>query len=412
MAAANSASTISAWLKEIYSDSLHTLIPEGVRLLKSVKFQSGDKELGDKFIQPVALTHEFGFTVGSGAFSLNDAIAATYAEAQIEGKNMLLRTQVSYDAMAKASSSKKAFMKWSEQIVGNMTSSFTKRLEVLHFYGGTGIGTVSALSDSSGTNTLTLTTATWASGIWAGSEGMEIDAYTSTTKQNTNSALTVSAVDLSARTVTVTGNSSDTAAIDVGSVLYFRGFYGSELNGIDKIATTTSSIYNINPSTYALWKGNSYSAGSAKFTFKKIQQAVALSVARGCDEKLTVFVSPPTWADLNTDLAALQRADSSYKKSKGEQGYESISFYGANGEIEVVCSIYCKEGEAFVVPLGRCKRIGSSDVTMKMPGQPEDQLVLQLASSAGYEMRLFYDGNFFCERPAYIVKVTGITNDT
>ncbi len=411
MAAANSASTISAWLKEIYADSLHTLVPEGVRLVKLVKFQSGEKEIGDKYVQPVALTHEFGFTVGSGKFALNASVAATYAEAQVEGKNLLLRTQVSYDAMSKASSSKKAFMKWSEQVVGNMTSSFTKRLEILHFYGGTGLGTVSALSDSSGTNTLTLTTATWASGIWAGSEGMELDAYTSTTKQNSNAALVVSVVDLTARTVTVTGNSTDTAAIDVGSVLYFRGFYGAEMNGIDKIVTNTGTLYNIAADTYALWKGNSYSAGSAKLTFKKIQQAIALAVGKGLDEKVTVFCSPASYADLNTDLAAMRKLDGSYSKDKGENGFESIKFYGVNGEIEIVPSIYCKEGEAFCVPLARLKRIGSTDVTMRMPGQAEDQLVLQVDGYSAYEMRLFYDGNLFCERPAWLVKITSITND-
>jgi hypothetical protein len=411
MPAENTASTISAWLKEIYADSLQSLIPDGVRLLKLVKFSSGEKELGDKYIQPLSLTHEFGFSVGSGAFSLNDAVAGVYEEAQVQGKNLLLRTQVSYDAMAKASNNKKAFMKWSEQIVGNMTESFTKRLEILAFYGSTSLGTVGAVSDSSGTNTLTITTATWASGIWAGTEGMLLDAYTSTTKQNTNATLVISAVDLGARTITVTGNSSDTAAIDVGSTLHFRAHYGSEMNGVDKIVTNTGSLYNISASTYALWKGNSYSAGSAGLTFAKVLQAVALGSGKGLDEKVAIFCSHATFADLNVSLGALQRADSSYKKSKGEQGYETISFYGPNGEVEVIPSIYVKEGEAFAIPTGRFKRIGSCDVTMKMPGQSDDQLVLQLPSNAGYEMRLFTDQNLFCERPGYCTKITGIVNN-
>ena len=405
MAAANSATTINAWLKEIYADSLQTLIPEGVRLVKMVKFSAGEKELGDKYIQPVALTHEFGFTVGSGAFSLNAAVAATYAEAQVDGKNLLLRTQVSYDAMSRASTSKKAFMKWSEQVIGNMTASFTKRLEILHFYGGASLGQVS--DNSSGT--LTITTASWASGIWAGSEGMILEAFTALTGGSQhNGDLTVSTVDLVARTVTVTGTS---AAVVANDYLFFKGFRGSEMNGIDAIVTNTGSLYNISAASYALWKGNSYSAGSAKLTFKKIQHAVALAVTKGCDEKVTVFCSPATFADLNSDLSALQRMDNSYKKAKGEQGFEAISFYGVNGEIEVVPSIYVKEGEAFCVPLSKLKRLGSTDVTMRMPGQAEDQLVLQISDSAGYEMRLFYDGNLFCERPAWLVKITGIVND-
>jgi len=408
MATQNTASTVSAWLKEIYADSLQSLIPEGVRLIKLVKYEQGEKELGDKFIQPVTLTHEFGFSAGSGAFTLNAAVAASYAEAQVEGKNMLLRTQVSYDAMAKASNSKKSFVKWSEQIVGNMTSSFTKRLEILHFYGGTSIGQVDGTPAA---NVITIGTDTFASGIWAGTEGMFINAYDAVsggTRQDTASAgyMVVSATDLTARTVTV---DDDTGVAD-DDFLFFYGFYAAELNGIDKITTNTGTLYNISASSYSLWKGNSYSAGSAKLTFKKIQAAVALAVNKGLDEKVTCFVSPQTWADLNTDLAALRRTDDSYRKAKGENGHEAICYWGVNGEIEVVCSIYVKEGEAFCVPLKRLKRIGSTDVTMRMPGQSDEQLVLQLPSNAGYEMRLFYDGNLFCERPAWLTKITAITN--
>jgi hypothetical protein len=410
MAQYNTASTINAWVKEIYADSLVDLIPEGVKLVKAVKFQSGEKELGSSYIQPVALTHEHGFSVGSGAFSLNNHISATYGEAQIEGTNLLLRTAVAYDAMARASNSKKAFMKWSEQVIGNMTASFTKRLEVLHFYGGTGLGKVSAVSDSSGTNTLTITDATWASGIWAGSEGCQLDAYTGSTKRNSNAALVISAVDLAAKTITVTGNASDTAAIAATDDLYFYGFKGSEVNGLDKIVTNTGTLYNISASTYALWKGSSYSAGSAALTFAKIQAAVALAVAKGLDGKVTVWVAPKTYANLNSDLAAFRKADSSYRPEKGQNGYEAICFYGVNGEIEVMPSIYVKEGEAFCAPMQKLKRIGSTDVTMRMPGQSEDQLVLQLPSNAGYEMRLFYDGNLFAEAPGHLVKITGITN--
>ena len=410
----NSFSTINAWVKLIYADELQTLIPEGVRLVKAIKFTQGDKELGDQYIQPVALTHEFGFSVGTGAFTLAASIAATYAQAAIRGNNLLLRTSIAYDAMARASNDKKAFMKWSEQVIGNMTSSFTKRLEVLHFYGSSSLGIVGGVSNSSGVNTLTLSTATWASGIWAGTEGMELDVWTAITggtQRNTVATLVVTAVDLVARTVQVTGNNADTSTIAAADYVFYRGFRGNEMNGLDAIITNTGSLYGISAATYALWKGNSYSAGNAKLTFKKIQQAIALGVNRGLDEKVTCYVSVSTYADLNTDLSAARKFDQGYSKAKGTNGFESITFYGVNGEVEIVPSIYCKEGEAFCVALSKLKRLGSTDVTMRMPGQSEDQFVLQLPSNAGYEMRLFYDGNLFSERPAWMTKILGIVND-
>lgn len=407
MAANNSASTINAWLKEIYADNLQSLIPDGVRVLKMIKFSAGEKEIGDKYVQPLALTHEHGFSVGSGAFSLNDSVAATYAEAQVEGKNLLLRTQVSYDAMSRASSSKKAFMKWSEQVIGNMTASFTKRLEILHIYGGTSIGKVQS---EDGAGALTLYTSSWASGIWAGSEGVQLEAFTALTGGSQHGAtLTVSSVDLVNRIVTVT-SSGTVADVNADDFLFFKGFRGSEMNGLDKIITNSGELYNISAATYALWKGNSYSASSGALTFAKIQAAVALGVAKGLDEKVVVLCSPATYANLNTDLSAFRSADSSYSASKGKNGYEAISFFSLNGEIEIVPSIYVKEGEAFCVPVSKFKRIGSSDVTMRMPGMPEEQLMLQQASAAGFELRLYYDGNLFCERPAHCTKITNIVN--
>lgn len=408
MAGENTASTISAWLKEVYADSLQDLVPEGVKLVKAVKFSAGDKELGDQFIQPVALTHEHGFTVGSGAFDLNAAINATYAEAQISGKNLLLRTSISYDAAAKASNSKKAFMKWSEQVVGNMTASFTKRLEVLHFYGGASLAKVASVDAVA--KTITVAAPSWAAGIWAGSEGCKLDAYSAISggSQRTGS-MTITAVDLSAKTITVDAIATGLAANDY---LFFKGFRGNELNGIDTLVSNTGSLYNINAGTYALWAGNTYTAGSAGLTFGKIQRAVSVAVGKGLDEKVTVYCSPATYADLNTDLSALRRLDSSYRTAKGEQGTESITYYGVNGEIEIVPSIYVKEGEAFCVPLSRLKRIGSTDVTMRMPGMSDEQLVLQSPNTAAYEMRLFYDGNLFCERPAFMVKINNIVNQT
>lgn len=400
MATFNAASTINSWLKEIYADSLQSLVPEGVKLIKQVPFSSGDKELGDKYVQPLALTHEFGFSSGSGAFSLQDSIAADYAEAQVEGRNLLLRTAVSYDAMSRASNSKKAFMKWSEQILGNMASSFNKRLEILHFYGSTNIGTVASLSGQN----ITLTSASVAEGIWAGSEGMKIDVYTSggVVRQ---AGLTVSAVDLTGGVITVTGTVTGIVSTDT---VHFAGQYNNEMNGVDRIATNAGTLYNINAATYGLWRSNTYAVAGA-LSFAKIQDAIALPVVKGLDEKVVLFCHPNAFADLNTDLAAARSFDSSFRAKKAENGSEAISFYSLNGEIEIVPSIYVKRGEAFALPLKRLKRLGSTDVTMRMPGMSDEQLMLQLPSNAGYEMRLFYDGNLFCERPAFIVKLTGIT---
>ncbi len=402
MAQFNTETTLNAYYKEVYADSVANLIPENVKILKKVAFKETDKT-GDKYVQPVMLAHEHGFSVGTGAYALNNSIASVNAEAQVDGYQMLLRTAIGYDAADRMGGSKQSFVKWGDQLFTNMLNSMSKRLEILQVYGGTSIGKVT--SNTAGV--LVITTATWAPGIWAGSVGMEIEAFDALTGgAQHNGTLTISAVDLDARTVTVTGTSAAVAANDF---LFFKGFRGSEQFGLDKIITNTGSLYNIDAATYELWKGSSYAAGSAALTQAKILAAASRAAERGCEEELCLIVNPRSWSNLNSDQAALRHYDSSYSPSKAEGGHEALKYHGQNGLIDVVSSIYCKEGEAFMFPAKRCKRIGATDITFNRPGQSE-KVFLELPSNAGFELRCRSSQTLFCERPAYCVKITGIVN--
>lgn len=416
MAQFNTAATLSAMHKEIYGDSLENLIPDGVKVLKKIPFASADKELSDNYIQPVQLSHEHGFSYGTGVFTLEDSIAAQYEEAQVQGKFLLLRTAISYSGAARMSNNKKSFVKWSELIVRSMVQSMSKRLEVQNMYGDSagGIGRVDGAPVVAPATqaVVTIATAEWASGIWSGSEAMTLDCYDTTgaTKRNAVGALTVDSVDLTARTVTLTGAAADVSAIADTDIFYFRNSKGAEGNGIDRLITNTGTLYNIDATQYSLWKGNTFSAGSAALSFSKVNAAVALAVERGLEDMVCCMVSPKTWTNLQADQAALRRFNSSADSKNAKVGPESIEYYGQNGVIEIVPSIYVKEGEAFIFCPKYAKRLGSTDVTFKMPGKSEHELYLQLPGQAGYELRCLTEQNLFFEAPAKSVKITGIVN--
>jgi len=375
-------------------------------------------------LQPVQLSHEHGITYAaadSGAFNLQNAVAAVFKDAQLAGAQMLIRSQMSYEAAARASNDKKAFVKATSLMVQNMVNSIAKRLEISMFYGSTNIGQLASSSGSGASRTFTLTTASWASGIWAGSENMPLDSTsvavpTSTgDKLNTNAQLVVTSVDLTARTVSVSGNSTDLTAIDAaistGAFLIPLGSLLNDVFGLDRIITNTGTLYNISASTYNLWKGNTSSAQSAALSFQKILAAVALAVERGLDQDVVCMISPKTWANISSDQAALRMYDDSYKTSKLETGASEYSFHGQNGKIDIVSSIYVKEGEAFVFPPKRLKRIGAMNISFKMPGrQQQEDFFLELTSSAGYELRAYTDQTLFSDSPARLVKITNIVN--
>jgi hypothetical protein len=424
MSGSNTTTTLNGLFKEVYADKIENLIPDGVKLLKLVPYIESAKEIGNLYHQPVQLSHEHGITYAaadSGAFNLNLAVAAVFKDAQLNGAQMLIRSSMSYEAAARASNDKKAFVKATSLMVQNMVNSIAKRLELSMFYGRTNIGQILSSSGSGGTRTYTLTAASWSNGAWAGSENMPLDVTNLATptstgnKVNTNAQINVVSVSLNLYQVTVSGNSTDLTAVDaqIAGGAFFIPF-GSLLNdvfGLDRIITNTGVLYNIDASLYNLWAGNVYDAQSAALSFQKILSAVAEAVEKGLDQDVVCMLSPKTWANISSDQAALRMYDDSYKTSKLENGASEYSFAGQNGKIDIVSSIYVKEGECFIFPPKRLKRIGAMNISFKMPGrQQQEDFFLELTSQAGYELRAYTDQTLFSDSPARLVKIVNIVN--
>jgi hypothetical protein len=416
MALANNLTTLNGLFKEVYADKLENIIPDGVKLMKMVSFVGKDQQNGSLYHQPVVLGLEHGvtFATSGDAFTLNDAVAGTIKDAQVQGTQMVLRSVLSYTAAARAvSGGPKAFESATKFLVANMIRSIARKLEIELLYGQMGYATVTSQSSS----LVTLTPASWAPGIWAGAEGMSVSFIA-----NDDSAVLctapIASVDMENRTITIgtpTAGSANAIGTEIGAsgvdsvTVYHAGAFGNEFAGIHKILTNTGTLFNISASTYALWRGNEYDAGSAALSFAKITAAVGRAVEKGLDGDVTVLVNPRTWNNLMTDQAALRKYDSSFKSGEMENGAKSVKFYGQNGAIEVTPSIYVKEGFAYVLNFDELIRVGSTDVTFKRPGQG-DEFFRDLDTAAGYELRAFTDQAVFCAAPGKMVLIKNIVN--
>jgi hypothetical protein len=157
-----------------------------------------------------------------------------------------------------------------------------------------------------------------------------------------------------------------------------------------------------------LWKGNNVSI-TGQLTFAKLLSGIAKAVQRGLQEKVLVLVNPDTWAVLAADLAALRKFDGSYTKSMGDNGFETLKFYGQNGEIEIIPHSIIKPSEAFAFPAKRVRRVGAQEISFKTPGFTED-MFLPLPNNAGYELRVYTDQAVLIETPARCVYLSGFTN--
>ena len=423
--AATQTSDLDGLFKEVYADKMENLIPENSHLQKDVKFIEKTKQTGKTYNQPVILTQEQGVTLAAadaGAFDLNESVPMTTKNATVLGYQVLLRGQLDYESAARSMGNTRAFMEATALQVENMYESMSKRIDILGIYGQSGLVVSSGTTSiGAGSTTFEATAASWAIGIWSGSEKMKVDAFDGTTKLNTVGDLVVSNIDFENRQFTLTGDSSDITAIDdtggvgvgAGVTLYYKGGYDgsafSEMPGLNTIITNTTTLFGINAGTYRLWKGNSYSAGSADLTIDKVLRGLNLPVGLGLMENACLYVSVPTWQNLSTEITGNRVYDTSYKTQENSNGTQSIKYYSQNGMIEVKSNPCVKEGEAFLFPKSRAKRIGSTDITFKTPGRG-DEIFRQLENKAGFEYRCYTDQSMFIETPARCLKFTNIVN--
>jgi len=400
MSTTNTFTSLNTIFKEAYADRVKDLIPEGVKLLNMIDFQSADKQPGNFYNQPVTLGLEHGFTYGGTAangFALRNGVASAHENAQIRGAEMVLRSYLAVGAVSR-SKGKNSFIQASKLIVENMLKSFARRLEVQLLYGQAdgGIGVVESITGL----VVKIEDHEWAAGIWSGSEKMPIEVRSSAGALRGESNIT--AVSLADKTITLDSVPAGTIATDV---IYYAGAFDKEFAGIHKIITNTSTLFNIDSSSFSLWQGNlvdvgtNFSGGEAVLTFAKVEEAIAAAMEKGLmDEDVICLVNPRSWNNLLTEQAAKRQYDSSYDASNLENGSRALTFYGQNGKIEIHSSIYCKEGFAYVLPMSCYMRIGSSDITLEQPGF-EGKFIKLLENANAYEMRAYTDQALFCSQP-------------
>ena len=410
---ANNMATLNGLFKERYADKIERLIPDGAKLMKEIPFISRDKQPGNFYHQPVVLGLEHGVTFAAdadGAFALNNAVPGQIKDATVRGYQLVLRSILSYSAAARAMGpGERAFEDATKFLVGNMLASVTKKLEIELLYGQMEYAVVASVSG----NVISIADTDWAPGIWAGAEQMPLDIFNASlgTQRNTPGVpVTVTAVSLENKTITVNAVPAGTVATD--RIFHF-GAQGKEFAGVHAILNNNTALFGIDASVYNLWKGSLFDASLATsstqlMSFAIVEQAIEKGIEKGLDRDVTVMVNPAHWNSLLTEQAAKRLYDSSYSSAELENGAKVLKFHGQNGVINVIPSIYVKGGYAYVLCMEDWVRVGSTDVTFKRPGQAGDNFFRDLENAAGYELRCYTDQALFCAKPGRSVLIKGL----
>lgn len=437
--------TLQGWFKELYASQEVNLVPDAAWLTKNIPFKKSEAGLGNLYHQPVVLTQEQGFTYAgpsAGAFALNTPIAAVMKDAQVQGAQLLLRSQIDYETLSRAANTKGSFGEASKLLVKNMVDAIAKRLELMFLYGRSagGIGVLSA--GGAAQTTFTISAATWAPGLWAGMEGARIQVASITgslpsltigtnRSGNGGTGATVSSVDFSTRIVTCAAALSGTTAS--GDVVIFYGAWTTPTNGANldnsgavtfneamgldgMISQQTSTLFNINIGTYSLYRGN-LATGLSSLTVTKILNALLPAIGKGLMDDVVCLVSNNSFQGLVNPVVdpTAQAGSSNVKtgvtvnKQGGDSlrfGANSITIVGYQGTVTIVPHLFVKDSDNFLFAKDDLMRVGSTDVTFNTPGAKGGEFFLHMPSNAGYELRCYANQGLFSPRVGMLTKAT------
>ena len=415
MATANTTATLEGIFKRVYDNKVRFIYPNGVRVIKDIPFRGGDKRPGESFNAAITLVFENGMTYlapAAGVVALLDAAVGETKRANVDGFQMILRSQVDYESIAKASTAgPRAFVQSTKHIVANMANSFRKRQEIESIYGQHGLGEVESIA---GAPAYIIKASDWAPGIWAGTEGAEIEMFSNDLSAQRGASFTVASVDFDLRKVTLNATPAGDA---VNDRFFWKGAFDvgpthSSAIGIHNILSqNTGTLFGIDTAAFTLWNGNEIGAGSTALTMDVIQEAAARIVEKGGGEgRLCLYVSTATWVDLIGDLAALRRFTSADGDARYTAGAEAITFYTQSGPVEIKPSIFVKQGFAYLLDLGAWSRIGAQDFAFGDPA--ERQVFHRLEEKSGYDARAYGNQSIFSDAVGHNAIITGIVNNS
>lgn len=402
------------------SDYLHETIP-----------YRKDKKVGAKYQDLIVLGDEVAIT-----YAGSDTVEVTYetpsgmltAPAEITPNTYYCRARITYPAATRAESEgPAAYIRAITLVLGNAQKSLQKRHSISMLYGrsteGIGQCAVSAISSVDSTTVdLVFTEKQWAPGIWRRLKNARLQAYNSSGTQISSggeSALTISRITHSSRTVRVTGASGLITALlasngSLATSLYFYGSYSNDMLGMHRIfGNTDSTLFAIDAQANDEWQGNLFNVGDTRLTGSHIQGYASVLQDRGLeDTDLTVLCSNRTWADLHAELLSARVFDSSYQREMAKQGFNAIRYFTSSGWIQIVGLSYMKGGDAFMYP-GKdvLSRIGSKDRSFDLPGA-ESNPWHDVPDKSSAEITLMTDMGMFGNEPAVCARLYNIANET
>ena len=403
--------------QEKYANSVERLLPDNTKLLKAIPFSKGGEGDGPEYRQPCLLSDELGFSTGEDAFEYNPPVPSNRKKAKIKGFDIALTSAMSISDAKLSVQDEKNYAENGGDIIKTMKLSFAKLLEILHMYGqdADGLAKIASVDVSESNNKQAEITFAdrFAPAMWSGYENLKLDVFAGINRVNgEKKPLIIKTVKASEGKIIVTSKTEDLNFLSQGQTLHYYGFRDYEPVGMRNILSSSGQeLFGISGADYSIWNANPFNANGKPLTMSMILNATASAVDRGLEEDVEVFVNVQHWNQLQDQLMAQRVFDSSYKKERTDIGSRAITYYGNNGMISIIPSIYTKIGDALIFPKKRFKRIGYQDITSGVPGVDASQSVWRrMEKRHGVQTTMWTNQSIFTAHPQKTMYVSGLSD--
>lgn len=396
--------SVTGNLKTVFA-GYENAVPQESILMREFSFESGSK-VGDEYQYGVELTRPHGHTTAApGVFpALNQPVARQAPKAKLQPYQHYLRERVTYDILSRCQDSSQAAKAELGATIESMRESMMFRQEVFALYGQSGLAVIGTVTG----DTIVLTLASYASGMWAGNENMPLTIRDSTGATVVKDVTILTVAD-STRTLTL--NPGDGAGLAADQTVWFQGGGPTtEPVGISAILLNAGSLYNISAATYGLWKGNQLAlTGGEDLGFKRAIQLDAAIRSRGGMGDQLGLVNPDVYTTLVSSVeAARDFGGDQYKTAEIDRGTRQLRYFSPTGCTTIMAHPIVKHGDYFSLRRKKWFRAGATDPTANIPGEG-GKVLFDLQDYPGKELRMMANNTWFTPRPAASGMITGIT---
>jgi len=417
--------------KKVFGKAVDAL-PVVSELQKDIQFLNMEK-IGDSYKPFVLLEFESGITFAgtlAEASNINPAVSGAGKQAEVSANVSVMNSLVPWGFIARtAQGGEKSFYQGTKHIFKQNQVSHARFLMIAALYGRDNLGHISYLTGNFRavaltTGTGTINSVAFTNGRNAASKAILLDKSGSqifvgmkdcpisiVTSADGLSVLDTKIVRYDAYNSILYLADAPPAATAVDShVLKFPDWVESrEMRGMKSILTADGDVFGINNSTYSLWKGGREDLAGVKFTQRRLENILArASMAGGLDGDLVLHVHPLTWAQMLEEQTSYIRQKGGDAKMANGARFIEIQYPG--GVIEIKGAPMLKESDAVLFNKEDWCRIGSVDISWKIPGLEQD-LLQHLENQMAAAVRSFSDQAVFCYKPARSVWISGIDHE-